>query len=332
MCAWLPAARSSEDFDAGMLRIAFAGTPEFALPALDALASSAHRLVGVLTQPDRPAGRGRELRAGAVKQRALELGVPVAQPERLANDADRAALAQWQPELLVVVAYGLILPPAVLESPRLGCLNIHASLLPRWRGAAPIQRAILAGDDESGVTIMQMDAGLDTGPVLAQRPVPIGPAMTSAALHDVLARQGAELLLEVIAALERGTAVPRAQSAEGVSYAHKLEKREALIDWSASAQSVARLVRGCNMWPIAETRLAGQQLRIWQADALATSAEGIPRCPTPPGTVLGLEAERLLVACGDGVLAIERLQSAGRRAISAAEFAHGHALDGLKFG
>ena len=310
-----------------MLRIAFAGTPEFALPALDALASSAHRLVGILTQPDRPAGRGRALRASAVKQRALELGVPVAQPERLASDADRAALTLWQPELLVVVAYGLILPPAVLKAPRLGCVNIHASLLPRWRGAAPIQRAILAGDAESGVTIMHMDASLDTGPELAQRPVPIGPTMTSAALHDVLARQGAKLLLEVIAALESGTAVPRAQGVDGVSYAHKLEKREALIDWSASAQSVARLVRGCNPWPIAETLLAGVQLRIWDAVALAA-----PAANAPPGTVLGLDAERLLVSCGDGVLAIERLQSAGRRVVSAAEFAHGHALDGLKFG
>ena len=318
-----------------MLRIAFAGTPEFALPALDALAASKHRLVGVLTQPDRPAGRGRALRASAVKQRALELGVPVAQPERLASEAERASLALWQPELLVVVAYGLILPAAVLGLPRLGCLNIHASLLPRWRGAAPIQRAILAGDTEGGVTIMQMDAGLDTGPILAQRPVPIGPSMTSAELHDVLARQGAELLLEVIGALERGTAVPRAQGTDGVSYAYKLEKREALIDWSASAQGIARLVRGCNAWPIAETSLGGHQLRIWQAEALearqadtlATPAEG-----AAPGTVLRLEAGRLLVACGEGVLAIETLQSAGRRVISAAEFAHGHALDGLKFG
>jgi methionyl-tRNA formyltransferase len=312
-----------------MLRIAFAGTPEFALPALNTLASSPHQLVGVLTQPDRPAGRGRALRASVVKQRALELRVPVAQPERLASEADRATLAHWQPELLVVVAYGLILPPAVLTLPRLGCLNIHASLLPRWGGAAPIQRAILAGDTETGVTIMQMDAGLDTGPMLAQRPVPIAPSLTSAALHDVLAREGAELLLDVIAALERGAAVPRAQAADGVSYAHKLEKREALIDWSAGVQSVARLVRGCDLWPIAETALAGTQLRIWQADALATPTEG---SAAPPGTVLGLDSGRLLVACGEGVLAIERLQSAGRRVISAAEFAHGHALDGLKFG
>ncbi len=313
-----------------MLRIAFAGTPAFALPALDALAASKHRLVGVLTQPDRPAGRGRELRASPVKQRALQLPLPVAQPEQLADDAARAPLREWQPELLVVVAYGLILPRAVLELPRLGCLNIHASLLPRWRGAAPIQRAILAGDRESGVTIMQMDVGLDTGPMLAQRALPIGERMTSAGLHDTLAQLGAALLLEVIAGLEAGTARPRAQPAEGVSYAHKLEKREALIDWSASAAHIARQVRGCNPWPIAETAIAGAQLRIWQADALATPVEG--SAALPPGTVLGLHGGQLLVACGDGLLAISQLQSAGRRVLSAAEFAHGHALDGLRLG
>ena len=322
-----------------MLRIAFAGTPEFAVPALNALAASAHRLVGVLTQPDRPAGRGRALRASAVKRRALELGVPVAQPERLASEADRAALREWQPELLVVAAYGLILPRTVLELPRLGCLNIHASLLPRWRGAAPIQRAVLAGDSESGVTIMQMDAGLDTGPILAQCSVPIVAGMTSAALHEVLARSGAQLLQAVIAALEAGTATPRAQPAEGVAYAHKLAKQEALIDWSANATDIARRVQGCNPWPIAETSMAGVQLRIWQAEPLAAPAEGPTRvaaasraAAASPGAVLGLDGSRLLVACGTGVLAIEQLQCAGRRVVSAAEFAHGHPLDGLKFG
>ena len=309
-----------------MLRIAFAGTPAFAVPALNALAASSHTLVGVLTQPDRPAGRGRALRASAVKQRALELRLPVAQPERLASDADCAALVSWQPELLVVVAYGLILPRAVLAIPRLGCLNIHASLLPRWRGAAPIQRAILAGDPETGVTIMQMEAGLDTGPMLAQRTVRIEPAATSAALHDALAPQGAELLLDVIAALESGTAKPQAQSTEGVSYAHKLEKREAVIDWSNDASTIARQVRGCNPWPTAQTSLAGLLIKIWQADASQADAVHAP------GSVLGLRDGRLLVACGAGVLAIETLQSAGKRIVTAAEFAHGHALDGLKFG
>jgi methionyl-tRNA formyltransferase len=313
-----------------VLRIAFAGTPEFALPALEALAASPHQLVGVLTQPDRPAGRGRSLHQSAVKRRALELKVPLAQPARLHSEAEQAALRQWRADLLVVVAYGLILPRAVLELPRLGCLNIHASLLPRWRGAAPIQRAILAGDTVSGVTIMQLDAGLDTGPILAQQPVPISGDMTSAALHKVLAHEGARLLLEVIAALEAGTAQPRAQPAAGVSHAAKISKREARIDWTLPATQIARQVRGCNPWPVAETSMHGQQLRIWQAEALAAS--GSCAEPVPSGTVIGLDGGRLLVACGEGRLAIERLQCAGRRVVSAADFAHGRALAGLRFG
>ena len=315
------------------LRIAFAGTPGFALPALDALAASAHQLVGVLTQPDRPAGRGRALRASPVKQRALELGIPVAQPQLLAAEADLAALRSWQPELLVVVAYGLLLPRTVLDMPRLGCLNIHASLLPRWRGAAPIQRAILAGDAVTGVTIMQLDAGLDTGPVLAERSVDIAADMTAAALQQRLAVFGAELLLEVIAALVDGTATPRAQPDAGVTYAAKLAKREALIDWTAPAEQIARQVRGCNPWPVAETVMRGEQLRIWDAGALpGAAAAAAASANVAPGVVLGLATGRLLVACGEGVLAIDRLQSAGRRVVSAADFAHAHATDGLKFG
>jgi len=213
------------------LRIVFAGTPEFALPALEALARSEHRIAGVLTQPDRPAGRGRALRASAVKQRALQLGLPVAQPAQLKRDEDLTPLKEWQPELLVVVAYGLLLPPSVLALPRLGCLNIHASLLPRWRGAAPIQRAILAGDAATGVTIMQMDSGLDTGAMLAQRKVAIGPEMSSAELQSVLAPLGAELLIEVIGALISGNAKATPQPATGVSYASKLDKCDTLIDW-----------------------------------------------------------------------------------------------------
>ena len=320
-----------------MLRIVFAGTPEFALPALDALAASSHRLVGVLTQPDRPAGRGRALRASPVKQRALELGLPLAQPRRFEDEAALAPLRAWQGELMVVVAYGLILPRSVLELPRLGCLNIHASLLPRWRGAAPIQRAILAGDTESGVTIMQLDAGLDTGAILAQQAVAIGAEVTSATLLQQLARSGAQLLLEVIASLEAGTARPRPQPAAGVTYAAKLGKSAALIDWTKPVDQIARQVRACNPWPVAETSMAGAQLRIWQAEALATpanapDAEAEQRAVPPPGTVLGLEGGRLLVACGAGVLAIEQLQSAGRRVVRAADFAHSHAIDALKFG
>jgi methionyl-tRNA formyltransferase len=309
-----------------VLRIAFAGTPEFALPALDALAASGHRLVGVLTQPDRPAGRGRALHASAVKQRALLLGVPIAQPARLGCEEQRAALRDWAPELLVVVAYGLILPPEVLALPRLGCVNIHASLLPRWRGAAPIQRAILAGDRVTGVSIMQLDAGLDTGPVYAQRSHAVGADMTSAELHDVLAQLGAAQLLEVIAGLEAGSAHATAQSGEGVSYAAKLEKREARIDWMQPAERIACQVRACNPWPVAETLLQGVQLRIWRARALAADA------PAAPGAVLGLRDDQLLVACGSGVLAIQELQGAGRRRLGAREFAQGHAPAGLRLG
>ena len=314
------------------MRIAYAGTPEFALPALDALAASGHNLVGVLTQPDRPAGRGRALRASPVKLRALELGIPVAQPQRLSLEPELAALRIWQPELLVVVAYGLLLPPAVLGLPRLGCLNIHASLLPRWRGAAPVQRAILAGDCVTGVTIMRLDAGLDTGPILAQRSVDIAASDTSAGLLQRFAPVGAGLLLEVIAALEAGTAVERAQPADGVTYAAKLGKSEARIDWNASAEHIARLVCACNPWPVAETTLHGEQLRIWEAAALpANTTVELAAANPEPGTVLGVENRRLLVACGAGVLAIAQLQCAGKRVVSAADFAHAHATSALKF-
>jgi methionyl-tRNA formyltransferase len=323
------------------LRIAFAGTPEFALPALDALAGSTHQLVGVLTQPDRPAGRGRALRPSAVKQRALELKLPLAQPQRLSGEAELAPLRAWQPELIVVVAYGLLLPKAVLELPRLGCLNIHGSLLPRWRGAAPVQRAVLAGDAETGVTIMRLDQGLDTGPILAQRSLPIDTHATSAALLSQLAQLGAELLLEVIAQLAAGTAEVRAQPAEGATHAAKLAKSEALIDWNAPAAHLARLVRACNPWPVAHTLLDGEPLRIWEAQALPAraaaagatgAAPGVATRAASPGSVLGLEDGRLLVACGEGVLAIGQLQCAGRRVVGAADFAHSRALDQLRFG
>jgi len=319
-----------------MLRVAFAGTPAFALPALDALQGAAYQLVGVLTQPDRPAGRGQGLRASPIKQRALALGLPVAAPVRLGSALERSALQSWAPDLLVVVAYGLLLPPAVLTLPRLGCLNIHASLLPRWRGAAPIQRAILAGDPVTGVTIMQLDAGLDTGPILAQRRVPAGADQTSADLHEILAQAGAELLLEVMAELETGRARPRAQSSEGVTYAAKFDKGTGLIDWSAPAEVIARQVRACNPWPVAHSSLNGEGVRIWRARAVpaATSVVHGPvePVPVPPGAVVGLISGELLVSTGEGVLAVAELQSASRRRLGAADYCRGHALDGLKFG
>ncbi len=247
------------------LRIAFAGTPQFALPALRALLGSAHRVVGVLTQPDRPAGRGQHLRSSPVKLLAAEHGLAVAQPPTLKTAEGRAELAQWAPDVLVVVAYGLILPQAALDLPRLGCVNIHGSLLPRWRGAAPIQRALLAGDAETGVTIMQLDAGLDTGPMLLERSRPIGAHDTAGDLHDALSGLGAEALIEALDGLAVGTLRPRAQPTEGASYAPKIEKAEAILDWSASSIALDRKVRAFNPWPIAETHLGNETLRILRA-------------------------------------------------------------------
>jgi methionyl-tRNA formyltransferase len=305
------------------LRVAFAGTPAFAVPALRALAA-VHEVVGVLTQPDRPAGRGRALTASPVKQLALERGLPVAQPVRLRGPASElaATLAQlraWQPDAMVVVAYGLILPREVLELPRLGCLNIHASLLPRWRGAAPIQRAILAGDVETGVSIMQMDEGLDTGGVLCRERVLIGPECTAAALHDVLAEVGARQILVALEGLAEGrlTAVP--QPAEGVTYAEKLSKAEAGIDWTRAAHEIDRQVRAFNPWPTAQTTLDGEQVKLWRSRVAAEPLEGVPQVATP-GTLLGLKGDALQVQCGSGVLEVLELQRAGRKAVPARDF------------
>jgi methionyl-tRNA formyltransferase len=301
------------------LRVAFAGTPEFALPPLVALAQ-AHDLVGVLTQPDRPAGRGRVLTPSPVKQAALALGLPVIQPLRLRGDADslQTALVQlraWQPDVMVVVAYGLILPREVLELPRLGCLNIHASILPRWRGAAPIQRAIEAGDVETGVCIMQMDAGLDTGGVLAEGHQPIGDETTAAQLHDELAALGAAQLLAALPALATGHLHARPQAREGVTYAEKLSKSEARIDWQQSAAQVDRQIRAFNPRPVAETTLHGEPVKLWRSRQ-ATAAGAA----SAPGTVLGLQGDALEVSCGSGVVQVLELQRAGRKAVSAREF------------
>jgi methionyl-tRNA formyltransferase len=313
-----------------MLRLAFAGTPEFAVPTLRALAASHHTLVGVLTQPDRPAGRGRALRASPIKRVAEELQLPLAQPPRLRTEADWAPLAQWRCDALIVVAYGLILPPPVLALPRLGCINIHASLLPRWRGAAPIARAILAGDAQTGVSIMQLEAGLDTGPVFAERIVPIGASTNAAQLQDTLATLGAQALLETLDGLAASCVTAHPQPTTGVSYAPKIDKAEARIDWQQDAAQICRQVRAFNPWPVAETHWQQQQLRIWDAqDAAAAAGPGRP--DAAPGSLIGLDHGRLLVRCGQGVLAITRLQLAGRRAVSAAEFAAGRALAGMQF-
>ena len=312
------------------LRAAFAGTPDFALPALHALVGSRHQIVGVLTQPDRPKGRGRQIAPSPVKQAAQAYGLPVAQPSTLKDEASRTELAAWQPDVLVVVAYGLILPQAVLELPRLGCINIHASLLPRWRGAAPIQRAILAGDTETGVTIMQMDAGLDTGPILLQRSTPIGPDDTGGTLHDRLAELGASALIEALDGLESGALRARPQPTEGATYAAKIEKAEALIDWSGSALEIERKVRAFNPWPVAETRLDGEQLRIFRARAIMDDSPAGP--DEPPGMVVALRGDALIVRCGQGALAMTDVQRPGRRVVKARELALSREILGRRLG
>ncbi len=303
----------------------FAGTPAFAVPALDALHAAGHRVRAVYSQPDRPAGRGRVITAGPVKQRAMSLGIPLEQPATLRSEEALVRLRGYEPDLMVVVAYGLILPPAVLEIPRLGCLNIHASLLPRWRGAAPIPRAIEAGDLETGITIMKMDAGLDTGPMLLVRRTPIGERETAASLHDRLAALGATAVVEAIAEWRDGRIAPQPQPAEGASYAAKIERHEATIDWSRSAQELDRQVRALNPRPVAETTWSGRQLRIWEAQPVPRTVDAAP------GQVLEAGAG-LTIACGQGALQIERVQLAGRRAMSAAEFGNAHALAGARMG
>jgi methionyl-tRNA formyltransferase len=309
----------------GTLDIVFAGTPAFAVPALAALHAAGHQVRAVYTQPDRPAGRGRAITAGPVKQHAMSLGVPVEQPASLRSEEALARLRSYAPDLMVVIAYGLILPQAVLDVPRLGCLNIHASLLPRWRGAAPIQRAILAGDARTGVTIMKMDAGLDTGPILLVRDTPIAPRETAASLHERLARLGAECVIDAIDEWRAGRIEPQPQPAAGASYAAKIERHEAAIDWSCSATEIDRQVRALNPRPVAETTWSGRQLRIWEA-------QPVPRpVDAAPGQVIDTGA-RLTVAAGQGALRIDRLQLAGRRALSAAEFGNAHALAGERLG
>jgi len=303
------------------MRAVFAGTPAFALPPLRALLG-AHEVIGVLTQPDRPAGRGRALTASPVKLEALAHGVPVLQPARLRGDdaalaATLAQLREWRPDVIVVVAYGLILPPAILALPPHGCLNIHASLLPRWRGAAPIQRAILAGDTRTGVAIMRMDEGLDTGAVLLEESLPIGPETTAGELHDTLAALGATLLLRALELCAAGTAQPRPQPADGATYAAKLARTEALIDWREPAAAIDRRIRAFNPWPAAETRDRGELLKL-----LRSRLPPQPAVPTgaAPGTVLGLDGDALAVACGDGVVHVLELQRAGRRPVDARDY------------
>ena len=296
------------------MRILFAGTPEFAVPSLLA-ADARNEVVAVYTQPDRPAGRGRALAASPVKQAALERGLAVRQPETLKGADVQDALRALEPDLMIVVAYGLLLPQNVLDIPRFGCWNVHASLLPRWRGAAPIQRAIQAGDTQTGVCLMQMEKGLDTGPVLLRQATPITAEDTGGSLHDRLAELGAQVLADGLGLLRAGMRpVPEPQSDAGATYARKLEKAEARLDWSRPARELADTVRAFDPWPVAEAEVAGERLRIHAANPLAL-AHG-----QAPGTVLFAGRQGIDIACGDGALRLQRVQRAGGRTIDVADY------------
>ena len=299
----------------GGLSVAFAGTPEFAAQALDAILKAGYAVPLVLTQPDRPAGRGMKLSPSAVKQLALAHGIEVDQPEKLRTDAQRARLADCAPDVLVVAAYGLILPKAVLELPRLGCINIHASLLPRWRGAAPIHRAIEAGDAETGITIMQMDEGLDTGPMLLRRALPIAADDTTASLHDRLAALGGDCIVEALAALQCGQLSPTPQPAEGVTYAAKIGRAEADIDWSRPAAEIERAMRAFDPFPGAVSTLRDTAVKCWKARVVAGEGE--------PGRVLAVDADGIVVACGRDALRCTVLQRPGSKRLPAGEFLRG---------
>jgi methionyl-tRNA formyltransferase len=296
------------------MRIVFAGTPAFAVPSLRA-AHAHHEVVAVYTQPDRPAGRGRGLTPSPVKLEAIQRGIPVLQPLSLRKKSTQDALREMQPDVMVVVAYGLILPQAVLDIPQYGCWNVHASLLPRWRGAAPIQRAIEAGDTETGVCLMQMEAGLDTGPVLLAQSMPIGPEDTGGQLHDRLSDLGAQVLRDALGLLRAGVRLPpHPQAEEGVAYAHKLDKAEAKLDWSQPAEVLVRKVRAFNPWPVAEAQVAGERLRIHGAVVVDQSHDATP------GTLLAAGRQGLDIACGVGVLRLRVVQREGGKAITAADY------------
>ncbi len=291
------------------LRIVFAGTPDFAARHLAALLSSEHEVIAVYTQPDRPAGRGKKLTASPVKTLALEHNVPVYQPENFKSDQAKQELSELNADLMVVVAYGLLLPQAVLDTPKLGCINVHGSILPRWRGAAPIQRSIWAGDAETGVTIMQMDIGLDTGDMLKIATLPIEATDTSASMYEKLAELGPQALVECISDIASGTAVAEKQNDELANYAKKLSKEEARINWNDDAAHIERCVRAFNPWPMSHFEAAENSIKVWQSRVVDQSSD------KPAGTIIQADKTGIYIATGNGVLALEQLQVPGKKAM-----------------
>lgn len=307
------------------MKIVFAGTPDFAVPTLQALIDSPHQVCAVYTQPDRPAGRGRKLTASPVKELAMAANIPVYQPENFKQADDVAQLAALNSDLMVVVAYGLILPQAVLDIPKLGCINVHGSLLPRWRGAAPIHRALMAGDTKTGITIMKVVKKLDAGDMLYKVECPITATSTSSSLHDQLAEMGAKGLIEVVSQIEQGSVVAEPQDEALVTYAHKLEKNEAVLDWHKSAAELDRQVRGLNAWPVAQTVFKGEVLRVWSAAVLDKTSD------LPHGTVSCAD-HALDVATGNGMLRLLEVQLPGGKRIAGKDFLNAHQADGLVLG
>ena len=298
---------------AKQLKVIFAGTPEFAAKHLEALIANEYNVVACYTQPDRPSGRGKKLQPSAVKQLALEHEIPVCQPESLKGEEAQAELEKWHADLMIVVAYGLLLPKAVLDMPKHGCINVHGSILPKWRGAAPIQRSVLAGDKETGVTIMQMDVGLDTGDMLLIKTCPITDEDTSGSIYNKLEQIGPDALLETVEKIADGSVVAEKQNDNEATYAHKLTKLEAEIDWSESAQIISQKIRGYQPWPVAYAQIQGNPVKVWQVEVLANTSQ-------PAGEIISADKSGIIVATGDGAIKILQLQPPGKKAMLAADF------------
>ena len=307
------------------MKIVFAGTPDFAVPTLQALLDSEHQICGVYTQPDRPAGRGRKLTASPVKALAVSANLPVFQPENFKQAGALEQLAALEPDLIVVIAYGLILPQAVLDIPKFGSINVHGSLLPRWRGAAPIHRAVMAGDDKTGITIMKVVKKLDAGDMLYKIECPINADSTSSELHDQLAEIGAQGLIQVVNQIEQGTLIAEPQDEALVTYAHKLEKNEAVLDWQKSAVELDRQVRGLNAWPVAQTLYKGEVLRVWRSEVIDGESD------LPAGTI-SCQQHALDVATGNGILRLLEVQLPGGKRIAGKDFLNAHQADNLRLG